>query len=87
MQVRVAPRLVDAPWNAPQRSVVRREGWVQPDAGPLREYLAVFPWRYVRWEPKRQLWEIRQLNPVTGTDERIELVFQWDRQTPSTARR
>jgi hypothetical protein len=80
MNIRVGPRKVALPWenamgSAPAR--VCREGDVQPDRGPLEMYQSVFPDRYVKWEPRRQLWEIRQRNPFTGFDERVELIFEW----------
>lgn len=56
---------------------VGRIGDRTPEPGPLEEYQKVFPERYVQWEPFRQLWEIRQVNPVTGHDERVELVFHY----------
>jgi hypothetical protein len=81
MRVSVRSRRVLRPWERDQsgamnrRVRVNREANVQPDAGPLALYQSVFPDRYVRWEPKRQLWEIRQRNQFTGFDERVELVF------------
>lgn len=56
---------------------VGRIGDRTPEPGPLEEYQKVFPERYVQWDAYRQLWEIRQLNPVTGHDERVELVFTY----------
>lgn len=53
------------------------------DQEALDAYLAVWPERYVRWEPKRGMWEIRQVNPDTGVDERMELVFEYRVEDPT----
>lgn len=81
-RVEVRPRVVALPWERelygyrPTR--VLDEDGVQPEAGPLAEYQTVFPDRYVVWNRKRQLWEVRQLNRETGLDERYEFIFWFD---------
>jgi hypothetical protein len=81
MRINVGHRSVLPPWaersNAGRAATVRREGNVVPDAGPLSLYQSVFPERYVAWDASRQLFEIRQKNPFTGFDERVELIFDW----------
>lgn len=37
---------------------------MRPQASALERYLAVFPWRYVRWNAARQLFEIRERTPL-----------------------
>lgn len=46
-----------------------------PPRAPARDYFSRWPHRYLRWEQKRGMWEVRQVNPETGEDERYELVF------------
>lgn len=58
-------------------ATVGRMGHVEPDPSALARYRAVFPERFVVWNAERQLHEIRQHNPVTGQEERVELVFWW----------
>lgn len=79
--VDVRARVVAAPWerDALGRCVaVGREADVRPEAGPLELYLSAFPHRYVLWNVERQLWEIRQVNPESGADERVEFLFYYD---------
>lgn len=80
MRIRVADRIPPLPWEpgywSPGRLHVGLEGDVTPEAGPLEFLRSVWPERYVRWDESRQLWEIRQLNPVTGLDERVELLYR-----------
>lgn len=83
MVITVAPRVVAAPWEATRErdgraTFVGREAEVAPDPGPLADYRSVWPERYVVWHVPRQLFEIRQVNPDTGADERIELVCTLD---------
>lgn len=78
--VEVRPRAVALPWEREaffghRRTRVDAEDGLQPEPGPLHEYQAIFPDRYVVWNRKRQLWEIRQLNRATGLDERYEFLF------------
>lgn len=47
-------------------------------AGPLTAYQAQFPGRYVAWDWGRQMFEVREVNLVTGVDERVALVFWYD---------
>lgn len=56
-----------------------RLGWRKPPRGPLELYRRTFgEHRYVTWEPHRQLWQVRQRNPISGKDERVALVFYYD---------
>ena len=80
-RVTVRPRAVPRPWQRWQgQGAVRLgdEDSVFPPAGPLALYLRAWPHRRVVWNRKRQLWEIRQRNPVSGRDERIELLCELD---------
>lgn len=78
LHVDVRPRMVAPPWEeCPWRSVYQ-EADVQPEPGPLALYRSVWPHRYVTWNVKRQLFEIREENPVTGQDERVELLCFYD---------
>jgi hypothetical protein len=82
MQASVRPRYVAPPWErdlyAARRVRVDQEADVAPESGPVALYRSVWPERYVVWNVKRQLFEIRQRNPDTGADERVELVFAYD---------
>lgn len=75
----VRPRVVADPWetDAVLRRSVHREARVEPEPGPLAEYLRVFPGRYVRWNVARQLFEVRETDPDTGHDVRVALVSVW----------
>lgn len=53
-------------------------GEMQPDPEALAMYQRVYPDRYVQWSAKRQRWEVRQRDPYTGDDVRIELIEQDD---------
>lgn len=50
------------------------EAYLTPDAGPLEFLKLIWPERYVVWNVSHQLWEVRQQNPVTCQDERVELL-------------
>lgn len=81
--ISVRPRTVAARWEREayygHRSTrVEAEDYVEPDPGPLELYRSTWPERYLRWDRRRQLWEIRQVNPDSGADERVELVFYYD---------
>jgi hypothetical protein len=47
------------------------------EPGPLALYRSAFPERYVVWNGEPELWEVRQLNPVTGQDEHYEFLYWW----------
>lgn len=50
------------------------EHGLEPEAGPSEFLRTIWPERYVVWNTAHQLWEVRQHNPVTGLDERVELL-------------
>jgi hypothetical protein len=84
----VAPAPASLDLRSAPDIVVGREDYVRPEPGPLALYLSVFPERTVRWHARRQCFEITQHNPVTGADERVELVDEIVEQTdPETGRR
>lgn len=88
--ITVRERIVSPPWIheklAGTREVsVGQESGLKPEPGPLALYRSVWPDHYVVWNVRRQLWEIRQLNPVTGQDERYQLVFRWGVRPNDTA--
>jgi hypothetical protein len=78
--IAVRPRVVARPWDpevtlrASRPTAVHREAHVEPEPGPLAEYLRVFPGRYVLWNVRRQLFEVRETDPDTGKDVRVALV-------------
>jgi hypothetical protein len=43
----------------------------------LERYQGAFPYRYIKWDKRRGMWQIRQRNPDSGQDERVELVFEY----------
>lgn len=49
---------------------------VTPDPGPLEYLRLIWPERYVVWNVMHQMWEVRQFNPVTCQDERVELLYR-----------
>jgi hypothetical protein len=49
----------------------------EPSQTALELYQNVWPERYLKWDAKRGMYQIRQVNPDTGTDERVELVFEY----------
>jgi hypothetical protein len=57
--------------------MVGREAHVEPEPGPLALYRSVWPERYVTWNVARQLFEVRETNPVSGQDWRVALVYEW----------
>jgi hypothetical protein len=77
-RIRVYSRIPPLPWEPGYWGVggvrVRLEGDVSPEDGPLAFLRSIWPERYVVWSVVHQLWEVRQLNPVTGEDERVELL-------------
>ena len=76
----VRPRYVAPPWEVEDlslRRTVGREAHVEPEPGPLALYRSVWPERYVVWNWVRQLFEVRETNPVSGQDWRVTLVHQW----------
>lgn len=57
------PRVVAPPWERERLEQTRPvsvgvEDYVEPDAGPLADYLSAFPTRAVRWHRARQMFEI-----------------------------
>jgi hypothetical protein len=77
VRVRVVSRIPPLPWEPGYWSPgvrVRLEAGLTPEAGPLEFLRSIWPERYVEWSAEHQLWEVRQLNPVTGHDERVELL-------------
>jgi hypothetical protein len=81
--VTVSPRVVAKPWEwdacrSGRTVIVGREADVAPDPGVLAEYRTTWPHRYVVWDAAEQLWEVRQVNPLTGDDESYEHLFLWD---------
>lgn len=79
MHIAVNPRYVAAPWEIDQvdRRTVGLEDDVHPEPGPLAEYLAAFPDRYVTWSRPHQLFAVHERG-VEGPDALIELVCHWD---------
>lgn len=76
-RVRVVDRIPPLPWEPG----FWRPGWhvgvehgLQPERGPLEFLQTIWPERYVVWSTAHQLWEVRQHNPVTFLDERVELL-------------
>jgi hypothetical protein len=82
MLITCSPRIVAAPWESDllkgRRVRVGREAEVLPDPGPVAAYRSVFPDRRVAWNAAEQLYEITQVDGVTGEEARLELVFYWD---------
>lgn len=79
MRIRVYDRIPPLPWEPGYWCPGLRvglEGGLLPERGPLEFLRTIWPERYVAWNGSRQLWEIRQLNPVTGLDERVELLYR-----------
>lgn len=77
--IRVVERIPPLPWEPGYWAPWLRVGFetgLAPEAGPLELLRSIWPERYVRWDPTHQLWEVRQLNPVTGQDERVELLYR-----------
>lgn len=76
-RIRVVARIPPLPWEPGYWSPgvrVRLEAGLTPEAGPLEFLQSIWPERYVEWNVAHQLWEVRQLNPVTGEDESVELL-------------
>lgn len=77
-RVRVVDRIPPLPWEPGFWGAgglrVGLEGDVVPEAGPLEFLQSIWPERYVVWNVAHQLWEVRQQNPVTCQDERVELL-------------
>lgn len=81
MLITVQPRYVAAPWELERgevRRIVGREDHVTPDPGPLAEYLAAFPDRYVAWDYHYQLFAVYVRASDGGPDELHERLFYWD---------
>jgi hypothetical protein len=47
------------------------------EPGPVELYQSVWPERYFVWDVGRQLWTVWQDNPVTGQQERYEILKAW----------
>lgn len=80
MRIRVYDRIPPLPWEpgywAPGRLRVGLEAALRADPGPIEFLRSIWPERYVVWNGDHQLWEVRQQNPVTGRDERVELLYR-----------
>lgn len=79
MRIRVLERIPPLPWEAGYWSPGLRVGLehgLTPEPGPRDFLRSIWPERYVVWDAARQLWEVRQLNPVTCQDERVELLYR-----------
>lgn len=78
MRIRVYDRIPPLPWEPGFWGVggvrIPFESDVSPERGPAEFLRTIWPERYVLWNVAHQLWEIRQLNPVTCQDERVELL-------------
>jgi hypothetical protein len=74
-RIRVRDRIPPLPWE-PGYGLQRvgLEAGLEPEPGPLDFLRTVWPERYVVWNAEHQLWEVRQQNPVTQLDERVELL-------------
>ncbi|HYD82730.1 MAG TPA: hypothetical protein VEA63_01735 [Opitutus sp.] len=58
--------------------VVGLEDHVAPEPGPLELYQLTWPHRWVEWDRSRQLFKVMQTNPITGGDERYEILYDYD---------
>lgn len=88
--VRASPRTVSKPWERQDElssaRVVHREADVRPPAGPLARYLRHFPRRRVLWNVAHQLFEVREYDPYTGLDFRVNLVYEYEAPPTSDQR-
>lgn len=77
-RIRLHDRIPPMPWEPGFWGVggvrVPFETDLTPDPGPIEFLKLIWPERYVVWNTMHQLWEVRQLNPVTCQDERVELL-------------